>query len=119
MKMNATNIYLKFLIRLAKKTAREENASIWRDVAELLARSNRRRAELNVAKLNRSLKNGGTAIVPGKVLGDGYLDKGLTVAALGFSQKAKEKIKDANGKAIRIEELIEENPKGTGVRIVI
>lgn len=119
METQATNLYIKFLIRLAKKTAREEKAKIWEDVAELLAKPNRKRAEMNVAKLNKLLENGETVIVPGKVLGGGDLKREVEIAALNFSNKAKKKIKDAGGTTLKIEELIEKNPTGSGVRIII
>lgn len=113
-----TNVYVKFLIRLAKKTAREENADIWEDVAEFLSRSNRNIPAVNLSKLNRQLSDGETAVVPGKVLGGGLLEKNVTIAAISFSQSAKEKIEEAGGKTFKIEDLIRENPSGSNVRII-
>ena len=66
-------------------------------------------------------------MVPGKVLSAGTLENPITVAALGFSKKAFEKITEpAEGKVkskgkckcISIEDLAKDNPKGTGVKII-
>ena len=57
-------------------------------------------------------------IIPGKLLGSGDVIKPFTVAAFRFSEKAKEKIHNAGGTCLSIEELIERNPKGTNVRIM-
>ncbi len=62
-------------------------------------------------------RDGETALIPGKVLSLGKMDKKLTVAAFKFSESALEKI-NANGKAISIEELLKNNPDGKKVRIL-
>jgi len=46
-------------------------------------------------------------IVPGKVLGDGEMDHKITIAALSFSQQAREKLKEC--KIVSIEELAKSN----------
>jgi large subunit ribosomal protein L18e len=67
--------------------------------------------------------------VPGKVLSAGTLEDSITVAALGFSKKAFEKITASvegkvkskgkgKSKCISIEDLAKDNPKGTGVKII-
>jgi large subunit ribosomal protein L18e len=42
----------------------------------------------------------------------------VTVAALGFSGQAVSKIESAGGKCIRIEKLMQEHPKGSGIKIL-
>ena len=59
-----------------------------------------------------------TVLVPGKVLGSGTLDHKVQVAALDFSQKAEDKIASAGGKCLDINLLLEENPTGSGVKII-
>ena len=113
-----TNPYLVNLIIKLKKKSNEENVKIWRDVAERLNRPTRRRAEVNISKINRYSKENETVLVPGKVLGSGKLDHKVTVAALAFSKNAKNKIKKAGGRCISIDTLLEENPKGSNVRIM-
>ena len=59
-----------------------------------------------------------TIIVPGKVLGSGVLEQSVKVAALNFSASATSKIRDAKGQCMTIEQLLTDNPKGSGVRIL-
>ncbi len=118
-----TNIELRKLIRDLKKASRKYNAPIWRDVAERLSRPRRQRAEVNVGKLDGLARRGviqenETVLVPGKVLGDGVLTQPLRVAAWRFSRTARKKIEAAGGECLTIRELMEENPRGSYVRII-
>ena len=118
-KTRSTNVQLHTLVRTLKIKARENNAKIWRYLAELLERPKRKRVEVNVSKINRYSEKGETIVVPGKVLGTGELKHPVTVAAFRFSLSAKEKILKAGGKTISIPELIESNPKGSNVKILV
>ncbi|HEX55152.1 MAG: 50S ribosomal protein L18e [Candidatus Altiarchaeales archaeon] len=106
------------LIRRLKKFGRENNARIWIRVAEELSRSRRNRRVLNLWKLNRYANDGETVIVPGKVLGDGNLNKKLNVAAFKFSESAKEKINNSGSEFMTIDELMKKNPTGRNVKII-
>ena len=114
-----TNIMLRKLIRELRKYANMYKAPIWDYVAELLERPSRRRIVVNVSKINRYAKDGETVVVPGKVLGAGELKKRVIVAAIGFSESAMNKILSAGGKVMFIGDLLKENPRGSGVRIII
>jgi len=92
-----------------------EKKPIWKRVAEELSRSRRQRAEVNLSKLDAYAEDGGTVLVPGKVLGTGVLSKKVTVAAFSFSDSAKKLIKDAGGKTVSIDGLCKANPEGRGV----
>ncbi len=113
-----TNPNLVKLIELLFKASAENRAKIWKDVAERLARPKRLYSEVNVSKIERYAKEGETVLVPGKVLGGGNITKAVTVVALSFSESAKKKIESAGGRCLTIPELIELNPKGSGVRIM-
>ena len=113
-----TNPELASLIRSMKKQTSENQARIWRDLAALLSRSRRRRAKVNVGQLDRFTKTGETIAVPGKVLGAGKIDHPITVSAIKFSHLAQMKISKAKGKCLTFSELMEKNPKGTGVKII-
>ncbi|NJE12638.1 50S ribosomal protein L18e [Thermococcus sp. LS2] len=113
-----TDINLRRLIRYLRKKSNEEGVKIWKDIAWRLERPRRQRAEVNISKINRYTKDGDMVVVPGSVLGAGNLDHKVIVAAWKFSEKAREKIIKAGGEAITIEELIERNPKGSGVIIM-
>ncbi|HIQ23857.1 MAG TPA: 50S ribosomal protein L18e, partial [Pyrodictium delaneyi] len=113
----STNIIVRRTIRVLKSAANKNNAPIWRYVAELIDRPRRLRVEVNLSKINRYTQSGDVVIVPGKVLGAGSMDHPVTVAALGFSRQAVEKIRAAGGKVVHILQLIEENPRGSRVKI--
>jgi len=106
------------LLRSLRKKAKENDAAIWRDVAERLSSSRRRRVAVNLSRLNRYTKEKETVVVPGKVLGAGKLEHPLIVAAFSFSKQARTKIPSAKGKCLTIPELLKGNPKGSNVRIM-
>ncbi len=106
-------------INLLRKTAYHEKAFIWRRVRELLYRPKRRRVVVNISKLNRYTQEGDIVIVPGKVLGSGYIDHKIKVAAYDFSVSARKKLKDAGCEILSIKELLVENPKGRGVKVIV
>ena len=107
------------LIDFLLKASAENRAPIWKDIAERLAKPKRLYAEVNVSKIQRYADEGETVVVPGKVLGGGKISKAVTVAALSFSETARRKITEAGGKCISIRELVEMNPRGSGVRIMV
>lgn len=113
-----TNVYLRRLTHYLRKKARENRAPIWRRVAEILERPTRMRSAVNVSKINYFTKEGDTVVVPGRVLGAGRLNHRVVVAAYAFSKKARGKIEAAGGEALTIPQLIERNPRGSGVRIL-
>ena len=117
-RVRSTNPDLISTVRLLRRKARENSATIWRDVADRLSSSRRRRVAINVGRLNRHVKDGETVVVPGKVLGAGALDHAVSVAAFAFSGEAEAKILRAKGKCLSILELVEANPKGSNVRIM-
>lgn len=87
-------------------------------IADELAKPARSRTSVNISKLERACSANEEAIVPGKLLADGVLTKPLNVACFSESETARKKIEKAGGKLISIEQLVEKNPKGTGVRII-
>jgi Ribosomal protein L18E len=113
-----TNPRISLLIDSLKAKSREQNVGIWRDIALRLDKPNRHYAEINLSKISRYSKENETVIVPGKVLGTGDIDHPVTVAALNFSMTAEQIISNANGKCLSIEQLMETNPTGKGVRIL-
>ena len=116
--IKSTNPELINLIRVLRKKARESEAKIWRVVADYLSRSRRRRITVNLSKLNRHTQKSETVVVPGKVLGAGQINHPLNIAAFAFSEQARTKILKTKGKCMSIPELMDKNPKGSGVRII-
>ena len=113
-----SNPNLVTLIDVLLSESAKNDAAIWKDVAERLAKPRRLHAEVNVSKIEKYAKADEYVIVPGKVLGSCSVTKPVKVAALSFSETAKRKIVEAGGKCMRIDELLRENPKGSGVRIM-
>lgn len=113
-----TNPNITALIISLKEKSYTEEVAIWKDLARKLERSNRRQAEVNLSQINRHSSDDEMVLVPGKVLGSGTLDHKVQIAALNFSKTAKEKIGTVGGECLNIIELLEKNPKGSGVRIL-
>jgi len=113
-----TNPRTPVLIAALKDEARQNEVAIWRDVAKKLEKPGRNYAQVNLSKINRYAKDGETVLIAGKVLGSGLLEKAVTVAAYNFSATAMKKIAEVGGKCLTIEQIMEENPKGSGIRIL-
>jgi len=111
-----TNPVLRGLILELRKKANEHKANIWRRIADDLEKPTRQRRIINLYKINKYAKENETVVVPGKVLATGELDHNVTIAAFSFSGAALEKI-NKSGKAITINELMQEDPKGKRIRI--
>ena len=109
-----TNLQLRKTIDLLSK----QKKGIWKRIAEDLSRPARQRRAVNLFRINRYSQKGEVIAVPGKVLGDGDLKHGLTVAAYSFSKEAKSKIEKAGGKAISLNELAQKHPDAKGVKIL-
>jgi large subunit ribosomal protein L18e len=117
-KTKITNPELLSLIRFLRKKARENEAAVWRRVAEMLSKPKRRRIAVNISRISRCTKENDAVVVPGKVLGAGTISHPVTVAAFAFSEQARTKITEAKGKCLSIPELAEINPKGSDVKII-
>jgi large subunit ribosomal protein L18e len=111
------NAQLQTLVRSLKRLGLEQECKLWKRIALDLERPTRIRRMVNVYKINHYAKDGDVILVPGKVCGDGEFTKKVTVAAYQFSESARAKINGA-GKAITIQELMKDNPKGKKVKIL-
>ncbi len=116
-KMKSNNVLAEFIKEL-KRQAHKENAKIWKKVALELEKPASRKRIVNLRKINRLAKEGETIIVPGKVLGDGLLEKRLEIAAYTFSDSAIKKITESKSKAYLLKDFIKTNPKGKKTRII-
>jgi large subunit ribosomal protein L18e len=109
-----SNFYIRKLIRDLWKT----KIKIWKTVSKKLSGPRRNRVKANLYHINKHTKKNDVIIVPGKILGMGELDHTLTIACLEYSKSAKKKVESSGSKLISIEELLELNPKGSGVKII-
>ena len=108
-----SNYYIRKLIRDLWKT----KINIWKTVSRKLSGPRRNRVKANLYRINKKTKKDDIIVVPGKILGMGELEHTLTIACLESSKTAKKKIESSGSKIISIEELLEQNPKGSGVKI--
>ncbi|AUV82191.1 50S ribosomal protein L18e [Salinigranum rubrum] len=115
--MSKTNPRLASLIAELKAVSRDSGANVWADVADRLEKPRRTHAEVNLGRIERYAREDETVVVPGKVLGSGVLQKNVTVAAVDFSSTARTKIERV-GDAVTLEQLAEQNPDGSNVRVI-
>jgi len=90
----------------------------WLEIAGILAGSRKNFSDVNLSRISKEAKTGEVIVVPGKVLSQGEVDKKVKVAALGFSESAKEKLIKAGCTALSIFEEIKSNPEAKGVKII-
>ncbi len=107
-----TNPELVETIRKARKNEK------WLEVAGILSSSRKKRAEINLDKINKESKEKDIIVIPGKVLSQGEINKKIKVVALGFSESAKEKLLNSKCEIISILEEIKKNPEAKGIKIL-
>ena len=108
-----SNFYNRKLIRDLWKT----KINIWRKISKKLSGPRRNRIKANLYRINKKTNKNDIIVIPGKVLGIGELNHSLTIACLEYSQSAKKKIESSGSTLLSIEELMNQNPKGSGVKI--
>ena len=111
-----SNRILRAQVVALERKGRKEKIAIWRDAARYLAAPHSTETEVNVGHLARL--GDGPVVVPGKVLGNGPVDKKLVVGAFSFSPSARRKIEAAGGEALSLEEFLKRFPEGSGVTLV-
>jgi large subunit ribosomal protein L18e len=107
-----TNPYLAESVILAKKNP------AWMRVAEILTYPKRNRPQINLEFIDKNAKEGEIIIIPGKVLSQGQMSKKVKVAALNFSESAKEKLLNSKCEVMSIIEEIKKNPSAKGIKIL-
>jgi len=107
-------------VRRLLVSMKKHEKPFWNYVAEELDTPTRKRAEVNLFKINKLTKANNIVVVPGKVLGTGSLDHPVIVAALSFSKSAEQKIVQAGGKILSLKKAMEEikDFKNTSVRLI-
>ena len=121
---------MKSKTKISKQAERKNNPNLvetilaakkqeaWMEVASELSKPRRLRLEINLEKINSESKDGETIVVPGKVLSQGNMSKKITIVAMNFSDKAKEKILNSKGNFKMIMDEIKSNPVGKGIKIL-
>jgi large subunit ribosomal protein L18e len=90
---------------------------IWRKVSKKLSGPRKNKVSPNLYRINKKTKDNDVIVIPGKILGMGELNHTLTIACLECSNSARSKIISSGSRLISIEELLEQNPKGSGVKV--
>ncbi len=117
---------MKMSLHKKKSTWREITASrirknpgkVWKVIAERITSPRQNLGEVNISRINRATKANEVVVVPGKVLGYGSIDHKVVIGAISFSKSAKEKIENAKGECLTLEELAKKYPDGKNVRIL-
>lgn len=115
---NKTNADLVDLIDQLKAKSRDTGAALWRDVAQRLSKSRSNWAQPNLSRVSRYAPEGATVVIPGKLLGSGDVAGSPTIVAYSVSAGARAKVEAAGGRVMSLRELMNENPKGSGVVIL-
>ena len=105
-----TNPVLVETVVLAKKNP------AWIEVAGLLTTPGSNRKDFNLSAIERT--EGEVIVVCGKVLSQGEITKKKKVIALGFSENAKNKLKNAGCEIASITEEIKNNKDAKGVVVL-
>ena len=107
-----TNHALVETIRLAKRH------KAWLNIAGVLSGPRRKRINMNLEEINGKAENGETIMISGKVLSQGEINKKIKIVALGFSEKAKEKLLKSKCGVSNIFEEIKRNPEAKGIKVL-
>lgn len=112
--------------QLKEKTAKDvlETAKVasrnkkWFDAAKILSGPRRNRIEINLGEINSKVKDGERVAILGKVLSQGEINKKFEIIALGFSEKAKEKLLKNNCRMVLLYDEIKKNPDAREVKFL-
>jgi large subunit ribosomal protein L18e len=94
-----------------KKLSIDQKVGFWKKIASELEKPARHMRTVNVEKIDRTVKEGETAVVPGKVLGPGKTK--IKIACLNCSESVKKE-----NSIITLNELMKKEPKGKNCRII-
>lgn len=89
----------------------------WLLIAKKISSSRRKYSKVNLSEIDKETTAGDTAIVIGKVLGEGEITKKVRICSFGFSSSVRDKLKKTKSEAVSIVEEINKNPKAEGLKI--
>src|SRR3989338_11022218 len=107
-----TNLDLVETIIAAKKNSK------WLGIAQAISRPKRKQIKMNLDQINEQVKDGEKVVVPGKVLGEGELNKKISLVGFSFSQSAKEKLKKNKIETLELLNEIKKNPEAKNIKII-
>jgi large subunit ribosomal protein L18e len=116
MKTNAEKGEIReWLLLLAEASGKDHYPKLWKRVRRLVAVPARRRASVNLYKIERYSKDGENIIVPGKVLSSGEIKHKVNITAIEFSAPALKSLKEANCNVIGIKDML----KSKNVKVIV
>ncbi len=120
MKINAEKLNVKEWMAITEKGRRAElHGKLWGKVNSMVAVPRRRRASVNINKINKLSKDGEHVIVPGKVLGVGRMGHKIKITAMEYSRSAGEELKRSGCSVLSLNDTYIALSKGkTAIRII-
>jgi len=106
-------------VKELKHASRKNNAPIWSKLAKSLLKPSPTKKGVNIKKINDFSKESNIVVVPGKGLGTGNISHKITLCSFSISNSAAKKIIESGGQILKFNELIEKNPTGNGVKIIV
>ncbi len=104
---------------IAETALAAKNQKAWMKIAQLVSGSRKKYPSVNLDRISKESENGDIIVIPGKILGNGNLDKKIKICALYFSDSATQKIKESKSEMVKIIDEIKNNPSANGVKIII
>jgi large subunit ribosomal protein L18e len=86
------------------------------ELARKLSRPTKLQKKINLEDLNKLEEE--KVLVSGKVLGSGNINREIHIAALSFSDSAREKLKNAGCEINSIKDILEKNKNLEGVKVI-
>ncbi|HIH50287.1 MAG: 50S ribosomal protein L18e [Candidatus Micrarchaeaceae archaeon] len=106
MKINVEKAKVKEWLDSLSTASREKYyPELWKRVHKLTAVPARRRASVNLYKIDKYTKEGDLVVVPGKVLSIGEMKHKVTIAAIDFSEPALKGLEKAGCRVVDIREM--------------
>lgn len=85
---------------------KSKNARVAKRILKLAMLPRRRRVTVDLNQLTRYANKDENIVVPGKILGTGYIGKAFPIAAMECSESAKLKLKHAGCSMVSLEEML-------------
>ena len=73
---------------------------------------------MNLDQINGQVKDGDRVVIPGKILGEGEINKKISLIGMAFSQSAKEKLKKNKIETLDILDEIKKNPEAKNIKLI-
>ncbi|MEM3841252.1 MAG: 50S ribosomal protein L18e [Candidatus Micrarchaeaceae archaeon] len=110
---------LEWLKTLEEAVANGKRRHLWKKLHNAAARPRRSAFKVNVYEINKNSSEGDYVIVPGKILGEGSMDHKVSIAAINFTEGAKEELASKGCRFVSIRELVKELDSSKNGRVKV